>query len=559
MSRAALSHKSCPVCQWDRLIYAFATSGGAFYKCAGCGIFLCDPTRSHTEQKAIDFWSKEQRANSSALDEAEKKHYLDMLQRHVPKGKLLEIGCGKGDFLLEARSRGFEVAGLEGNRALADMAAAIIGRDAINCAENIEGVYEKGSFDVVVLFDLMGIFSNPIAIMRYVHEILRPNGLFVFCVPLADSRAAALLRQEWVEFNKRQSVLFDANSVQNALFLAGFDRSLLVRHPRQVSLDWLRKYLEQFQLRWGGRLAARMITIFPRGLRQISFQVAGGHGVVMSHAKPLKSEHVLSIIIPVFNERSSFAELIETVLAKEIPGLKKEIIIVESNSTDGSREEVLRFQDRPEVQVILQDKPRGKGHAVRAGLAEATGDYVLIQDADLEYDINDYDALLEPLITGREAFVLGSRHGGSNIWKMRKFNEQHGLAFFVNFGHWIFLTLLNALFLQRLRDPFTMFKVFRRDCLHGLEFKCDRFDFDFEILIKLIRKGYRPIELPVNYRARSFKEGKKVRLFRDPITWLRALIWLRFVKIDPAEVVERTRHVEPMKTAKDPAKPFINK
>jgi glycosyltransferase involved in cell wall biosynthesis len=191
------------------------------------------------------------------------------------------------------------------------------------------------------------------------------------------------------------------------------------------------------------------------------------------------------------------------------------------------------------VKLILEEQPRGKGYAVRIGLKAATGDYVLIQDADLEYDLEDYDGLLEPLVAGRAAFVLGSRHGGRNVWKMRQFTGQFGLSLFVNLGHWFFVTLINVLFLQRLRDPFTMFKVFRRDCLYALEFECNRFDFDFELLIKLIRKGYHPIELPVNYRSRSFKEGKKVRMFRDPLTWLRALAWLRFVKIDPMKVVEQ--------------------
>ena len=169
---------------------------------------------------------------------------------------------------------------------------------------------------------------------------------------------------------------------------------------------------------------------------------------------------------------------------------------------------------------------------------------MLIQDADLEYDLEDYDALLEPLLAGRAAFVLGSRHGGRNVWKMRQFTGQHSLSLFVNLGHWFFTTLINVLFLQRFRDPFTMFKVFRRDCLAGLEFECDRFDFDFELLIKLIRKGYRPVELPVNYRSRSFKEGKKVRMLQDPLTWLIALARLRFSKIDPMKVAGQMHNAE---------------
>jgi hypothetical protein len=90
-----------------------------------------------------------------------------------------------------------------------------------------------------------------------------------------------------------------------------------------------------------------------------------------------------------------------------------------------------------------------------------------------------------------------------------------------------FLTLFNLLYSQRLTDPFTMFKVFRRECLYGLEFECNRFDFDYEIVIKLLRKGYKPLELPVNYRSRSLSEGKKVTIFRDPLTWIRALIKFR--------------------------------
>jgi glycosyltransferase involved in cell wall biosynthesis len=230
----------------------------------------------------------------------------------------------------------------------------------------------------------------------------------------------------------------------------------------------------------------------------------------------------------------------ESLLLKEVPGLQMEIIVVESNSTDGTREAAGKYLNHPGVKLILETGPRGKGHAVRTGLQAATGDYVLIQDADLEYDLEDYDALLEQLLAHRGAFVLGSRHGGRNVMKMRQFTGQYFLSAFFNAGHWSFTTLVNLLFGQRLRDPFTMYKVFRRDCLTGLDLVCNRFDFDYELLIKLIRKGYRPMELPVNYRSRSYKDGKKVRVFRDPLSWLLVLIWLRWIKIDPLRVIEQS-------------------
>jgi len=234
--------------------------------------------------------------------------------------------------------------------------------------------------------------------------------------------------------------------------------------------------------------------------------------------------------MPAYDEAKSVRGAIERVLAKKIDGLEIELIIVESNSTDGTREVVREYERRDRVKVIWQDQPRGKGNAVRTGLQHVNGDYVLIQDADDEYDIEDYDTLIEPLMTGETAFVLGARHGG-NAFKMRQFQDQRIAGHLLNLGHWFFTTLVNVVYGLRLKDPFTMYKVFRADCLRGLQFECNRFDFDYELLIKLVRKGYRPIEIPVNYRSRSFKEGKKVNVFRDPWTWLRAIVKYRLQKL----------------------------
>jgi glycosyltransferase involved in cell wall biosynthesis len=238
----------------------------------------------------------------------------------------------------------------------------------------------------------------------------------------------------------------------------------------------------------------------------------------------------LSIIVPIYNERGTVKEALDAIVAKEIPGIRLELIFVESNSTDGTRDIVLTYQNNPRVKLILEDKPRGKGYAVRTGLKEATGDVILIQDADLEYDLADYDALVAPIFAGRQAFVLGSRHGQGG-WAIRKFTDQPLRGLILNLAHWTFTLMINVSLGIWLKDPFTMYKVFRRDCLKGLTFECNRFDFDWELLIKLVRKGYKPIELPITYRSRSFAEGKKIRMWSDPVTWMKALIKYRFQKL----------------------------
>jgi hypothetical protein len=240
-----------------------------------------------------------------------------------------------------------------------------------------------------------------------------------------------------------------------------------------------------------------------------------------------------SIIVPVYNEKNTLPELMRLLLAKRWDhlGLEREIILVESNSTDGSRELVKSFESTPGVKILWQDHPRGKGNAVRAGLAVATGDVMFIQDADLEYDLDDYDALLEPLLAGRAAFVLGARHGGR--LRMRKFQEQKVLGETLNVAHVLLAGFINILYGQKMKDPFTMFKVFRRECLYGLRFECNKFDFDHELVIKLVLKGYRPLEIPVNYCARSFKQGKKISFLRDPPGLLAADVKYRLQRLRP--------------------------
>jgi hypothetical protein len=249
-------------------------------------------------------------------------------------------------------------------------------------------------------------------------------------------------------------------------------------------------------------------------------------------APPNERPLLLSVVMPVYNEKRTFHDVMELLLAKTIPGMTIEICLVESNSTDGTRDDVLRYAQHPRVRLLLEDKPSGKGHAVRKGLELATGDIVLIQDADLEYDLDDYEKLLEPIRSLEVSFVLGSRHpDGEESWQIRKFGEQRIVSHVMNLGHLLFTGYVNTMFGQKLRDPFTMYKVFRRDCVQNVRFECNRFDFDLELVGKLIRNGFQPKEIGIQYKSRSFEEGKKVSMFGDPPTWIRAGFRHRFSRL----------------------------
>lgn len=377
--------------------------------------------------------------------------------------------------------------------------------------------------------------ADPVYTLEKIRQSLKFNGIVLIVCDALDSWSARFFRRNWIGWDPGNWCYYDSNTIQSLLLRSGFSGIRVRPDYRRYSLQHIyERALHSHRQTLLTSTIKMLYHITPSFLKEVRvMKVATSLMVVTAHRSEKREPPMLSVIMPVYNERATVGETLATVLNKQVPDMVKEVIVVESNSTDGSRDIVLSYEDHPEVKIILEDRPRGKGNAVRTGLANASGDFILIQDADQEYDVNDYDILIEPLRTYRTAFVLGSRHTGGG--KMREFNDQPGLAAYFNFGHWLFCTALNLLYGQRMKDPFTMYKVFRRDCLHGLEFECNRFDFDFELVIKLVRKGYIPLEIPVNYRARSLTEGKKVTVLRDPLTWVRALVKFRFTPLYRSE------------------------
>lgn len=226
----------------------------------------------------------------------------------------------------------------------------------------------------------------------------------------------------------------------------------------------------------------------------------------------------LSIIIPTYNERDTIREILRRVQEAPTAGLTKEIIVVDDGSTDGTRD-ILRALDPGEgVQVFYHAENRGKGAAIRTGLSHATGDIVLIQDADLEYDPRDYPALLQPILEGRAGVVYGSRFLG----------PRKAMFFWHMLGNKFLTLVTNVLYDSILSDMETGYKAFRADIIRGLPLRSRRFEFEPEITAKVLKRGHRIYEVPISYTGREYHEGKKIT-WRDGFSALWTLLKYRFV------------------------------
>lgn len=243
--------------------------------------------------------------------------------------------------------------------------------------------------------------------------------------------------------------------------------------------------------------------------------------------KGYREKPLLSVIVPLYNEESTAKILLDKLFDYDWP-MEREFVIVESNSDDRTRDIVKGYANRPDVTIVFEDKPSGKGNGVLAGIEAASGNFIAIQDGDLEYDVNDYDKLLPPLRDYETLFMLGSRYKKDD-WRMRKFSGGHKLvADYLNLGQKFLTWVLNLACKSKLTDPFTMYKIFHKDCMYGIDFVGGNFGLDWEIVIRFLRKGYRPKEIPISYQARSYAEGKHICLFKTPIEGLKALWHCRF-------------------------------
>lgn len=497
---------SCVICQNNISTYAFTLGKNKFSQCNNCNTIAAKNYSLKNNEEIAPLSFKETPRDVKALE----KLLFRTIEYRSAKTPYLIISS-----MNEAR--------------LADRLRKKLPDSTIfTSPEALIQLNQKNFCTIILLTPLSRIVELPL-FLQTLSTLLVPKGVLIFLQPMVDSSQAKFMKKTWLEWMIPHSFYPTRDALHMMMLRYGFEKLWFQKARYRYTLDYLFERFKNSPSKTIYHHIIKLSRLLPSFLRKLKFRLPSSHIITSCELRAANPEPTLSIILPVFNEKNTFEALIQTLLAKTIEGLRKEIIIVESNSTDGTRELVKKYHDHPDIQIIWQSEPKGKGYAVREGLLAATGDYILIQDADLEYDINDYESLLAPLQKNQVMFVLGSRHTGN--WRIREFNDAMTTATVFNIGHVFFTWFVNLLTWQKMTDPFTMFKVFRRDALFGLLFTCKRFDFDHEMVIKLIRKGYQPLELPINYKARSFAEGKKVSFIKDGLTWIYTDLKLRFGKL----------------------------
>jgi Glycosyl transferase family 2 len=508
-SRANARFINCPVCRSDAERYLFHERGARFVQCRSCDtVFVNPPARElrnyfdvHAAGEAtIEDRQHVRKGMNDVLRYATDVHRMH--RGHLPARVVLAghmpDNLSISDDLSAAPSTHIDAVRLTHEETLrlvheADVSpiVAAIGEDA----------------DLVVLNHLLEACPRASDVVAALAARLPSQALLVVVYSNTASLPGRFLRRHWRRFFHWKAVYFNSENLRGMVERAGLR---LVRQSGMITSYTVTRALDLVLPGTQAASLGRRVGLGAATLRAPT----GTYVSIFERGDELKVGELLSVVVPVFNEAAYVRGVLDELLARRFV-IPHEIIVVESNSTDGTREIVQSYEGRPGLRIVYEDRPRGKGSAVRRGLAAATGTIMLIQDADFEYDLEDYDALLEPILQRRTSFVLGSRSLGLDDWKVRRFARSRVKGVLMNVAQLGFARIFNVLYQQRVTDVATMFKVFRRECIQGAEFVAERFNFDIELACTIVMNGYSPMEVPVNYVARGFDEGKKVEFLRD--------------------------------------------
>ena len=503
-SRASGRFINCPACGADAERHLFHERGARFVQCRSCGVVYVNPPAREVRDY-FDVPSAGERATAEEREHVRKElddvigYATDVYRAHrgSTPTRVLVAGRMPDDLGLGSPAQ-IDAVRLTREQTLRLVREADVSPIVAAIGDEVE---------LVVLNQLLEACPRASEVVAELAARLPQQAMLVVVYGNAASLPGRIMRRNWSRFFHWKTVYFNSENLRSMIERAG------LRFVGQSGLSTSYAMPRALDLALPGTPLAGIARRF--GLGAATARVPTGTYVsIFERADESEPDELLSVIVPVFNEAAYVRAVLDELLGKEFV-VPHEVIIVESNSTDGTREIAQTFEGRPGVQIIYEDRPRGKGAAVRRGLEAATGTIVLIQDADFEYDLDDYDMLLEPIVQRRTSFVLGSRSLGLDDWKVRRFARSRVKAFLMNIAQLMFARTFNVLYQQRVTDVNTMFKVFRRECIDGVDFAATGFSFDIELACMLVKSGYSPMEVPVNYVARGFEEGKKINFVSE--------------------------------------------
>jgi hypothetical protein len=510
-SRANARFISCPVCRSDAERYLFHERGARFVQCRSCDtVFVNPPARElhdYFDVHAAGIATTEDREHVRRGLNDVLNHAADVYRAHrgSPPARVVLAGSMPDDLSTADDLSIASSAHIDAVRLTHDETLRLVHEADVSAI--VEAIGDD--VDLVVLNHLLEACPRAADVVAALAARLPSRALLVVVYSNTASFPGRLLRRHWRRFFQWRAVYFNSENLRGMVERAG------LRLVRQSGLNTSYTVTRALDLVLPGTQAASLAR--GAGLSAATLRApTGTHVSIFERRAESGISELLSVVMPVFNEAAYVRGVLDELLARRFV-IPHEVIVVESNSTDGTRELVQSYEGKPGLRIIYEDRPRGKGFAVRRGLAAATGTIMLIQDSDFEYDLEDYNALLEPIVQRRTSFVLGSRSLGLDDWKVRRFARSRVKGILLNLAQLGFARLFNVLYQQRVTDVVTMFKVFRRECIEGADFVAERFNFDIELACTIVMNGYSPMEVPVNYVARGFDEGKKVEFLRDAL------------------------------------------
>jgi SAM-dependent methyltransferase len=504
--------------------YAFADVAKVIRECSACHLMVLDPIPSEQELHAVYNEGYFENDELTQSDVSKVYGYVDYISERINKQKnyasicrtlrrfvipssrtprLLDFGCGLGFFLDNAFEAGFEPTGVEFNR----YALEYIRRRYAHRTVHFSDLDASERFDVITMFDVVEHLRDPFATIQSIRRMLNDNGIAVITTMDSTSFVSRIMGKRLEDFRRIREHLFffSRGNLVSILIKQGFDVLRVSSHGHS------------FELRL---LANRLRTVLPVVGVPLSWFVklvplVGGWSVYLDprtkfivYARKRRerrpappSPATLSIVVPVFNEAATVEQVLDSLLSFE-PRMGKEIIVVDDGSTDATFEILSRCAKGDRIRVLRMPTNRGKGAAVAVGIGASHGDYVIIQDADMEYDPADVPQLLNVMAETGALAVYGSRFTG----RYRRTG-----AFLPTIANRFLTFACNLVNNLNLSDVMTGYKLFDGNLIRSLTLKSVGFDFEAEVTCRLARKGVPIIEAPITYRARTYLEGKKIR------------------------------------------------